>query len=80
YRVDVRTGEEIPVTDVSLMSSYFHFFMLYDIQAVSNHKVAYPVMSKVKGTVGSRDFPFAGVPTCIVAPDGILMNKVSIAQ
>lgn len=75
YRVDVRTGEEIPVTDASLTSSYFHFFMLSDIQAVSNHKVAYPVMTKVKGTAGSRDFPFAGVPTCIVAPDGLLLKS-----
>ena len=80
YRVDVRTGEEIPVTDAYLMSSYFHFFMLNDIQAVSKQKVAYPVMTKVKGVSGTRDFPFAGVPTCIVAPDGILLNRVSIAH
>ncbi|MBR4912187.1 MAG: hypothetical protein IKZ54_05035 [Bacteroidales bacterium] len=78
YRVDVRTGEEIPVTDAYLMSSYFHFFMLNDIQAVSNQKVAYPVMTKVKGVSGTRDFPFAGVPTCIVAPDAMMINSVSI--
>ena len=78
YRVNVRTGEEIPVTDAALMSSYFNFCMLDDIQAVSNHKVAYPVMTKVKGTTGSRDFPFAGVPTCIVAPDGILLKSVPL--
>lgn len=73
YRVDVRTGEENPVTDATLIR--FHFFQLDEIQAVSNRKAAYPVMMNVEGTSGSRDFPFAGVPTCIVAPDGILLKS-----
>ena len=78
YRVDVRTGKEVPVTGATI--GRFNFSMLNNILAVSNRKAAFPVMMKVNGASGSRDFPFAGVPTCIVAPDGILLNRVFIAQ
>lgn len=73
YRVDVRTGKEVPVTGASM--SNFNFSTLNNILAVSNRKAAFPVMMKVNGASGSRDFPFAGVPTCIVAPDGLLLKS-----
>ena len=73
YRVDVRTGKEVPVIGASM--SNFNFPMLDNILAVSNRNAAFPVMMKVNGASGSRDFPFAGVPTCIVAPDGLLLKS-----
>ena len=73
YRVDVRTGKEVPVTGSSI--GRFNFSMLDNILAVSNRNAAFPVMMKVNGASGSRDFPFAGVPTCIVAPDGLLLKS-----
>ena len=73
YRVDVHTGKEIPVTGASING--FNFYMLDNIVAVSNQNTAFPVMMKVNGTSGTRDFPFAGVPTCIVAPDGLLLKS-----
>lgn len=76
YRVDVRTGQEVPLLDC------FHFPYtirnLKDILYVSDTQTAFPVMMKVSGATGTRDFPFAGVPTCIVAPDGILLKWVFI--
>ncbi len=74
YRVDVRTGKETPVSNGCM--DYCNFFLLNQIIAVSKENSAYPVMMQVLGTKGSRDFPFAGVPTCIVAPDGILFKSV----
>ena len=76
YCVDVRTGKEVPVIGASI--NRFNFFMLENILAVSNSKAAYPVMMEVGGASGSRDFPFAGVPTCIVAPDGLLLRSLPI--
>ena len=73
YRVDVRTGKETPVANANLSSC--NFFVLSQITAASKENVAYPVMVDVRGVAGSRDFPFAGVPTCIVAPDGILLKS-----
>ncbi len=78
YQVDVRTGKEVPVSG-ALMTG-FHFFLLEDILAVSNQQTSYPVMMNVSGAKGSRDFPFAGVPTCIVAPDGILLKSVFLVH
>jgi predicted Zn-dependent protease len=77
YRVDL-TGKEVPVTGIATIR--FHFYLLDEIIAVSNQKTAYPVMINVEGAFGSRDFPFAGVPTCIVAPDGILFKSFFIEQ
>lgn len=76
YRVDVRTGKETPVSNGCM--DYCNFFMLNQIVAVSKENSAYPVMMQVPGAKGTRDFPFAGVPTCIVAPDGILFKSVFI--
>lgn len=73
YRVDVRTGKETPVSNGCMDNC--NFFLLNQIVAVSKENSAYPVMVEVPGTSGSRDFPFAGVPTCIVAPDGILLKS-----
>lgn len=73
YRVDVRTGKETPVSNGYMDNC--NFFLLNQIIAASKENSACPVMVKVPGTSGSRDFPFAGVPTCIVAPDGILMKS-----
>lgn len=73
YRVDVRTGKETPVTSANLSSC--NFFVLNHITAASKENTAYPVMVDVRGVAGSRDFPFAGVPTCIVAPDGLLLES-----
>lgn len=78
YRVDVRTGKETPVPNGSL--DYCNFFLLNQIIVASKENAAYPVMMQVPGAKGSRDFPFAGVPTCIVAPEGILLERVFIAQ
>lgn len=73
YRVDVRTGKETPVSNGYMDNC--NFFLLNQIIAASKENSACPVMVKVPGTSGSRDFPFAGVPTCIVAPDGILLKS-----
>ena len=78
YKVDVRTGKEVPVTDAVFIS--FQFFLLDNVLAVSNQKAAYPVMMNVKGATGTRDFPFSGVPTCIVAPNAILLESQMIAD
>lgn len=76
YRVDVRTGQEVPLLDcIHLPYTIRH---LQGILYVSDTQTAFPVMMKVSGASGSRDFPFAGVPTCIVAPDGILLKRVFI--
>ncbi len=78
YRVDVRSGQETPVTDANLSSC--NFFVLNQITAASKENSAYPVMVGVPGTSGSRDFPFAGVPTCIVAPKGILLQHTFLSK
>ena len=78
YRVDVRSGQETPVTDANLSSC--NFFVLNQITAASKENAAYPVMVGVPGTSGSRDFPFAGVPTCIVAPKGILLQHTFLSK
>ena len=78
YRVDVRTGKETPISNGCM--DYCNFFLLNQIAAASKENSAYPVMMQVPGAKGSRDFPFAGVPTCIVAPEGILLDRVFIAQ
>lgn len=76
YRVDVRTGEEIPMVGAKMLNPNFH--LLNNILYVSDKQTAFPVVMKVPGASGSRDFPFAGVPTCIVAPDGVLLKWVFI--
>ena len=76
YRVDVRTGEEVPMVGAKMLNSNFH--LLKNILYVSDKQSAFSIMMKVSGASGSRDFPFAGVPTCIVAPDGILLKRVFI--
>ncbi len=76
YRVDVRTGRETPV--IGATSVPFHFSMLEDILCVSDMDVAFPLMTAVAGAAGTRDFPFAGVPTCIVAPKGLLLKRSNI--
>lgn len=73
YRVDVRTGKETPIPNGSL--DYCNFFLLNQIIVVSKENAAYPVMMQVPGATGTRDFPFAGVPTCIVAPNVILLKQ-----
>lgn len=73
YRVDVRTGNETPVANANL--SLCNFFVLNQITAASKENAAYPEMVDVRGVAGSRDFPFAGFPTCIVAPDGLLLKS-----
>ena len=73
YRVDVQNGKEIPVTGGLMVDG--NFGMLLDLVAASNTSTAYPVMVRVNGTTASRDFPFAGVPTCIIAPDGMLLKR-----
>ena len=73
YRVDVQNGKEIPVTGGLMVDG--NFGMLQDLVAASNTSTAYPVMVRVNGTTASRDFPFAGVPTCIIAPDGMLLKR-----
>ncbi len=78
YREDVRSGQETPVTDANLSSC--NFFVLNQITAASKENAAYPVMVGVPGTSGSRDFPFAGVPTCIVAPKGILLQHTFLSK
>lgn len=76
YRVDVRTGKETPV--IGGKKLIFSFPILKSIQYVSDKQTAFPVMIQVPGATGSRDFPFAGVPACIVAPDGILVKGMLI--
>ena len=76
YRVDVRTGEEIPIVDAKIPNLIFH--LLQNILYVSDKQEAFPVIMQVPGATGTRDFPFAGVPTCIVAPEGILLKHASI--
>ena len=73
YRVDVRTGKEFPITDAKMPSP--NFYLLENILYVSDKQTAFPVMMQVPGASGSRDFPFSGVPTCIVAPDGLLLKS-----
>lgn len=73
YRVDVRNGKETPVTKGVVMD--VNFGMLHGLIATSSSRTAYPVMVRVNGAMGSRDFPFAGVPTCIIAPDGFLLRS-----
>ena len=73
YRVDVRTGEEIPIVNAKIPNLNFH--LLQNILYVSDKQGAFPVMMQVPGATGTHDFPFAGVPTCIVAPDGILLKQ-----
>jgi len=77
-RVDVRTGKETPVADASL--AFCNFSVLNQIIVASKENAAYPVMVSVRGATGTRDFPFAGVPTCIVSPDGLLLKQIPIVQ
>ena len=76
YRVDVRTGKETPV--IGGKKLIFSFPILKNILYVSDKQTAFPVMIQVPGASGSRDFPFAGVPACIVAPNGILVKGMLI--
>ena len=73
YRVHVSTGKEIPIMGANMVSPDFQ--LLQNILYVSDKQTAFPVMMRVPGASGSRDFPFAGVPTCIVAPEGILLKQ-----
>lgn len=73
YRVDVQNGKEVPVIGGMIVDG--NFGMLQDLVAASNTRTAYPIMMRVNGASISRDFPFAGVPTCIVAPDGMLLKR-----
>ena len=73
YRVDVRTGKEYPIVGSKMPNPNFH--LLQNILYVSDKQAAFPVIMQVSGASGTRDFPFAGVPTCIVAPDGILLKQ-----
>ena len=78
YLVNVRTGEEIPIVDARMMNPNVH--LLKNILYVSDKQTAFPVMMQVPGASGTRDFPFAGVPTCIVAPDGLLLKQGMVPQ
>ena len=71
--MDVRTGKEFPITDAKMPNP--NFFLLENILYVSDKQADFPVMMQIPGATGSRDFPFAGVPTCIVAPDGLLLKS-----
>ena len=73
YRVDVRTGKEFPITDAKMPKP--NFYLLENILYVSDKQADFPVMMQVPGAAGTRDFPFAGVPTCIIAPDGLLLHS-----
>ena len=73
YRVDVRTGKEVPVIGANMPNPNFN--LLQNILYVSDKQEAFPVMMQVSGATGTRDFPFAGVTTCIVAPDGLLLKS-----
>ena len=73
YWVNVRTGEEIPIADARMLNP--NFDLLQNILYVSDKQESFPVMMQVSGATGTRDFPFAGVPTCIIAPDGILLKQ-----
>ena len=74
YRMDVRTGEEIPVIGAKMSNPNFN--LLQNILYVSDKQEAFPVMMQVPGSTSTRDFPFAGVPTCIVTPKGLLLKQV----
>ena len=76
YRVDVRTGEETPVAGANLLSC--NFFILNQIATAAKENAACPVMVGVPGVSGSRDFPFAGVPTCVVAPSALLLRSAAL--
>lgn len=76
YRVDVRTGDEVPVPHALLAD--FNFSNLEDIIFSTKESRAYPVMMSVDGAEGTRDFPFAGVPTTIVAPQGLLFRTLCV--
>jgi predicted Zn-dependent protease len=78
YRVDVRTGTEIPIVGGTLPN--FSFSMLENIMCVSDAQEAYSVFAQVRGALGGRDFPYAGVPTCIVAPKSLLFNNLFIGN
>lgn len=78
YRLDVRTGEETAV--VGGVMPALRFPMLEKIQCASDAREAYPVFSQVRGAECSRDFPFAGIPTCIIAPNALLFNNLSIGN
>ena len=78
YRVDVRTGKEIPIVGAKIPNP--KFYLLQNILYVSDKQEAFPVMMQVPGATGTRDFPFAGVPTCIVAPDGLLLKRLHIGN
>lgn len=78
YRVDVQTGEEVPVPHAFLAGT--NFFSLNDIILVTKESRAYPLMVPVDGAGGSRDFPLTGVPTTIVAPNGILFKRMYISR
>lgn len=78
YRLDVRTGEETAV--VGGVMPALRFPMLEKIQCASDAQETYPVFARVRGAEGSRDFPFAGVPTCIVAPNALLFNNLFIGN
>lgn len=73
YLVNVHTGEEIPVVNARMLSP--NFDLLQNILYVSDKQEAFPIMMRVPGATGTRDFPFAGVPTCIVAPNVILLKQ-----
>lgn len=73
YLVNVHTGEEIPIVDARMLSP--NFDLLQNILYVSDKQEAFPIMMRVPGATGTRDFPFAGVPTCIVAPNVILLKQ-----
>jgi len=76
YRVDVRTGQEVPLIDcIHLPYTIRH---LQGILYVSDTQVSFPVMMRVSGATGTRDFPFSGIPTCIVAPKSILLKQLHI--
>jgi predicted Zn-dependent protease len=78
YRVNVQTGKEEVVANGGSVT--ISFDILNRLLCVSQEKSAFPIMVRVAGAKGTRDFPFAGVPTCIVAPDGMLLYRVFVAQ
>lgn len=78
YLVNVYTGEEIPVVNARMLNP--NFDLLQNILYVSDKQVAFPAMMQVPGATGTRDFPFAGVPTCIVAPEGMVLKRLHIGN
>lgn len=78
YRVDVRTGKETPVVGGRMPN--FCFAMLEELLCASDSRKANAVMVRTGGATGSRDFPFAGVPTCIVAPEMLLFKKLCVEE